>query len=359
MIISDYPRAIGLLSMLLSAFLLACSDDAVTGSRPAKKDHLVEVHKATIEPVQTGLTASGSLKAKRNVRIYNEVSARVIELPLYPGDLVSAGDLLVKLDDRLISAELDKAVAMRRQAETDVARLRKLGPRQLASADEIARAETELEVAAAEEKLQRTRLAQTEIRAPFDGVVTQRLVEPGDVVSMHSHLMSLIDPDSLMLVIRLSERWMPYVSVDDPVSVTIGALGGSAHDARISRIYPDIDTATRKGTVEVSFEPQPFGVQAGQLATARLSTQPVERLVIPAHALHHDSTGAYVYTLDTEDKANKQHVTKGEQFGDRLAILSGLDIDSRVVSKGFIGLRNGKAVRVIGETTTVSTTPDS
>lgn len=332
---------------MVSSFLLsACSDDTASSHKRAKTAHLVETQQAQIQAVRTQLKASGSLKAKRKVRIYNELSARIVELPYYPGDHVNKEDVLVRLDDSIISAELDKAIAGRKQAESDYKRLKTLKPKKLASDEEIAQAATALEIARAEEKLQRARFAQTTLRAPFAGQVTERLFEPGDVVALHSQLLSLIDPDSLLLEIKLAERWMTAIAIGDYVSVTIDALGTSQHDGRISRIYPGIDENTRKGTIEISLEPQPFGAQIGQLARVELFTHSVDKLVVPAHSIHHDSKGAYVYIIDDDSKVQKNYVVKGHQYGDQIAIVSGLDVNSSIVTKGFIGLRNGKSVTV-------------
>ncbi len=348
MIISKHRQLSVVACTLFTALLLsACGDDNKPASERKRQPHLVEVVPAQIQAVRTQLTTSGSLKARKNVRVYNEISARIVSLPHYPGDKIKQGDLLVKLDDSLIRAELDKAVAQKQQATSDFERLKKLGPGKLATADEITRAETSLQIATAEEKLQRARLALTRIRAPFDGVVTARLVEPGDVVAMHSHILTVIDPDSLHLVVQLAERWMPFINSGDYVAVSINALGSQPHDGMIDRIYPGINETTRKGTLEISLEPQPFGAQPGQLATADFYTRSVDRLVVPAHSLHHDAEGAYVFTLDDEDRASKAHIIKGEQYGDLIAVDSGLSANSRVVSRGFIGLRNDKQVEVI------------
>lgn len=347
MIISKFRHRFIPILFVVFPLLFACEQSTDSKPKRSKSAHLVEVHNARIEAVRTRLKTSGSLRAETQVKVFNEISARVLELPFYPGDQVTSGQQIARLDDSLIRAELDKATALRKLARSDYDRLKKLKPNQLASAEEIASAKTELDVALAEEKLQKTRLAQTVIRAPFDGVITERLVEPGDVVSLHSHMLTVIDPGSLHLVVQLAEQWMPFVSTGDHVSISIDALGNAVHDGSIKRIYPGIDEFTRKGTIEIGFDPQPFGTQPGQLARVELFTHSVDQLVIPANSLHHDSSGAYVYTLDSNDKTNKVHVNKGQQYGNLLAIQSGLDVNSRVVVKGFIGLRNGKKVKVV------------
>jgi RND family efflux transporter MFP subunit len=338
--------------ILLLAFILIACDKQPQPSPSNKQQHVhvVEVEKARIAQVQSSLTAIGTIEASTIVRLYNEVSGRITRLPNREGDTVAAHSVVIGLDDELIQAELDKVVAQQQQAKLDYNRLQKLKPKQLASDEEVARAHTALDIASAEEKIQRTLLSQTVIKAPFDGVITQRFFEPGDVVPLHSHIMTLIDPKSLQVKIQLSENWIQLIQQGDEVEISIDALGDSRYPGRISRIYPTIDPDTRKGTIEVGFLPMPSGARAGQLARVNLVTQPQQLLVTPAAALHHDATGAYVFVVRDNEKGEtitvKTYVQKGMQYDNLIAITDGLRVDERIVVKGFIGLRDAKQVKV-------------
>jgi len=133
------------------------------------------------------------------------------------------------------------------------------------------------------------------------------------------------------------------------VDVQIDALADSIHAGQIKRIHPTIDASTRKGTVEIEFQPAPFGAQAGQLARVYLKTRPADKLVVPAHALHHDSAGAYIYVVNEESEASKIYVQKGVQYGETIEITSGLNANDAIVTKGFNGLRHGKKVKVLNK----------
>ncbi len=343
-----FIRPLILVTVLLTGVLLsACDKETSTSRHRSKTDHLVELAPAEIQAVRAQLTSSNSLQPRRIARISNEIAGRVVKLSVNPGDAVSQGELLLQLDDSLIQVALEKARAQTLQAQSDFDRLNKLKPKQLASDEEIARARTALLMARAEEKLQRTRLQRATLKAPFDGVVTERLVETGDVLPVNTHALTLIDPDSLYLKIRVAGQWIPWLAVGDYVSVRIPALGDNRFDASIARIYPAIDAATRKGTIEVKLSPQPFGARAGQLAIAEFYTQSADRLVIPANSLHHDSQGAFVYTVDSDNQAHKTRIETGQQYGDMIAVTAGLTAQSRVVVKGSIGLREGKTVKVV------------
>ena len=290
---------------------------------------------------------TGTLEAQRTVLIYNEEVGRIIELPFYEGDAVATGAALVRLDDALIRAELDKAVANRRQAEVDLKRIERLIPRKLASEDELATARTALELARAEESLQRTRLSRTLIEAPFDGLVSARLFEPGDVVPLHSHILTFIDPASLRAKVHVSELLLPFIAEQDAVRIRIDALGDKTFEGRVLRVHPTIDPDTRQGTVEVALAPIPDGAIPGQLCRVILDTPALRRMVIPFAALRHDTHGAYVYRVGPDGKALRTPVRTGLQIGNALEVQEGLEEGAQVVVKGFLGLRDGKQVKVI------------
>ena len=330
--------------------MIACDRTNDSGqSKPAAKEttaaHIVATTIVRMKSVRNQLTTSGTIEAGTKVRLYNEVSARIRDLPYHEGDAVAINTIVIGLDDEVIQAELNKATATRKQARIDYDRLRKL-QKQLASDEEIARAGTAYEIAVADEQLYQNRLDKTIIKAPFDGVITERLFEPGDVVPMHSHIMTMIDPESLQVTIHLAEHWIHQIAVGDRVDIQIDALANSLHPGLISRIHPTIDADTRKGTVEIEFQPVPFGARAGQLTRVHLKTRPSDRLVIPAHALHHDGKGAYVYVVDQNNTSLKTYVGKGAQYGNTFEITHGININDTIVTKGFNGLRHGKTVKV-------------
>ncbi len=352
MIISNLPARVLLIPLLILSGLITGACDKTgnadkTGSKKVKQAqlHVVETTPARIQSVQSKLTTSGTIEAGTRVRLYNEVSGKIRYLPYHEGDTVAAHTIVIGLDDEVIQAELDKATASREQAKIDYDRLKKL-KKQLASDEEIARAHTAYDIAVADEKLQKSRLDKTVIKAPFDGIITERHYEPGDVVPVHSHILSMIDPESLRVKIHLAEQWIPLIQSGDSVDVQIDALADSIHAGQIKRIHPTIDASTRKGTVEIELQPVPYGAQAGQLARVDLKTRPADKLVIPAHTLHHDSKGAYVYVINEESEASKIYVQKGVQYGETIEITSGLNANDVIVTKGFNGLRNGKKVRV-------------
>ena len=111
------------------------------------------------------------------------------------------------------------------------------------------------------------------------------------------------------------------------------------------RIHPTLNASTRNGIVEVILEPAPDGARPGQFCRVNLLSRITNRKLIPFSALRQDSDGSYVYSINDKNIAVRSRITTGLRFGDRIEIISGLEKDQRIVTKGFLGLNNGKKVR--------------
>ena len=302
---------------------------------------------ATSRAATTNISTAGTLRARREVKIHNQEDGEIIQLPFFEGDRVKKGDLLVRLDDKLLRAQLARAVATRLQAEQDLKRTKNLFKKKLVSDEELSRTETALEVAKADEQVLATRLSYTVISAPINGIVSARYSEPGNIAERYTHLLTISDPTSLVTEVTLSELLIFKLSVNDPVNVSIDALGDQAFKGRISRIFPNLDPVTRRGTVEVELKPVPQGARPGQLCRITLKTQAAERLIVSFNALRRDQKGEYVFTIDEQGKAKRTPVVGGLRIGEQLEILKGLSVGQQVVVKGFLDLSDGKKVKVV------------
>jgi len=334
---------------LLCSFLLTgCSDPA---SNPASRKptvHLVETVQASLQNSSIKQTISGTLQAIRTVRIINQVPGLLTALPVFPGDKVSQGQTLLKLDDNLLLAELQKAQATLNQTKVDYRRLKDLAPRNLASESEVAQAKTLHEIAEADLHLKQTELAHSTIKAPIPGVISQRLAEPGDVIPLHTHLLTLLDTSSLKAEIQLSELLLPLVQMGNTVDISIDALSGQTFSGTIKRIYPDIDKNTRQGTIEISLNPVPEGALAGQFCRVTIHTQSQSRLMIPYDTIRQDKKGAFVFALK-ENQAHRVNIITGIQQGEFIEVLDGLTDQQTIISKGLFGIKENMKVTLVSK----------
>jgi len=336
--------------LIVAIFGLSACDQAPApkpgSGKVGNKAHLVEVAQATRQSLHHEVVRTGTLAARRSVRIFNQEEGRIDSLTVREGDVVKADQVIVEMDRHLLTAELEKVLATIKQAERDVARTQELWRKKVATKERLDIAETALRVAEAEERLIRTRLGYLEIRAPFDGVVTERKVEPGDVAQRYSHLLTLADPQSLYTKVSVSELMLPGLKTGAPVEVRVDALGEGRWPAQIARIHPVIDPRTRQGVVEVNLTPVPQGALAGQLCRVSLRTPEIERLVMPFAAMRHDREGSYVFAI-VDGKADIRRVRTGLRMDDRVEVLEGLENGDKVVVRGFLDLMPGKIVKIV------------
>ncbi len=325
----------------------------VRGKPPAQKKsrqsrpHLVELAEVRLDAFNLTHVYSGSLRARRTVRIHAQEEGRVTAVPFYEGDTVAGGEQILRIDATLLRAQLDKAVAVREESAANLKRLAGLRRSKLVGEDEYSRAVTALQVAKAEEVVLRARVGYTQVTAPFSGVVTQRHMEPGDIVARHAHIMTISDPDSLLIDIAASELLLPDLYTGDEVTVRIDALGSADYLGEVVRIHPQIDARTRQGKVEVALKPIPEGARAGQFARVTFSVTAFGRTVMPFGALRRDRSGEYVFVVAADGKARKVSVRTGRRLADRVEVLQGLEPGANVVLRGFLGLTDGKTVKAV------------
>lgn len=347
------PMPSALVAACAWLLLAACTQDAGSsaprpaGKAAAKQAHLVELATVTRETLSLSRVFTGSLRARRVVRVHVQEEGRITALPHYEGDAVAAGEALLRLDATLLRTEVDRAVAVTREAQANLARLERLVSSRMVAEEDVLRARTTLDVARAEEALLRTRLGYTTVTAPFAGVVTARLAEPGDIVERHDHVLTVADPASLVADLMVSELLVPHLGEGHPAQVRIDALGDARFAGFVERIHPQLDPATRQGRVEVALDPAPAAARAGQFARVRFDVRALDRQTIPFTALRRDAGGEYVFRMLADGTVERVAVRGGRRLAETVEILEGLDDGDRVVTRGFLGLTPGTVVEPV------------
>lgn len=337
----------GVVLVLVAGMLAACGDNGNAKARRLIKPHLVELALVRRALVQYTAERAGSLRALRQVKLFNQEEGQVRRMLVRQGDNVRKGQVLAKLDARILQAELRKAAAMRRQAEIELNNLQGLATKKLVSENTLERAKTTVEVARAEESVLKTRVGYMTIRAPFAGTIAARLVEPGDIAPKHTHLLTLVDPKQLLTDVQVSELLIARLRSGDRADVRIDALGDKIYTGKILRIYPTIDPATRLGSIEVLLKPVPKGARAGHFCRVTLYSSGIRPLVVPSTAVRRDGRGEFVFISSEKGSAKRVPVQVGLRFADKIEIQSGLNQGQQVVIKGFIGLEEGQTLKAV------------
>ncbi|MFT6386907.1 MAG: membrane fusion protein (multidrug efflux system) [Cellvibrionaceae bacterium] len=341
------PQYSIIIIVLFSFALVACSEKTEQVKKP-KREHLVEVVTAQLQTLAIERERTGTLQSKQEVEIFNQEEGRIITLPFSEGDKVNKGDVVAKLDDRILRSQLTRMQAIRRKAERDVKRISGLANKQMTAQIELTRVETELAVAKADEQILKARLDYATITAPISGLVSQRLSEPGNIAERYTHLLTISDQSTLMTQVTMSGLLINTLEKGAYVDIEIDALPQRKPiKGSVERIHPNLDPSTRTGIVEIALSPAPIGARPGQLARVTLRTQESERLLIPFTALRRSTEGEYVFIVDDQKQAQKIDVVSGLRIGEQVEIINGLSPDQQVITRGFTNLRSKKKVVII------------
>jgi RND family efflux transporter MFP subunit len=216
--------------------------------------------------------------------------------------------------------------------------LKKLLKTNAIAKNELEQMETDAAVAKAEVNILKTRLSYSKIYAPFSGILTERLAEPYDVISAQTHVLTIIDRNSIVVNITPSEKIISQLTLQQVVSIQIDALGQQRYSGTITRIFPTVDSQTRLGTVEITLNKLPSDAKVGQFCRVTIELTSKPQLSIPYIALRRDNQGEYVFLLDVDNKVHRQSVQIGLRLADRVEITNGLTEEQVIITKGFLGL---------------------
>lgn len=350
------------LLLLSLAVLTACggkddaeADAATTSALP------VSVAAAQTQVMPRTVLVSGPVSAFEEMQLGVEISGqRVTALNVDVGQYVKKGQILLQLDHRTLDSELAQADASLRQAQAsqELARLNyqrseKLAAEKLiseSSLDELRanrlNAEAQTATARAARDSAQLRRDFADLRAPADGLISKRLVQPGQVVSAGSELLRLIRDGRLEWRAELPEDQLAGVAVGNPVQLP---YAGQTITGRIRAVTPGVDAQTRTGTVYADL-PEPGTLKQGIYVEGRIVTGDGEVLTIPTAAIVQRDGHSYVFSVNDKQQATRHRVRTGQALQGRTAILEGLKAGDKVVVDGAGFLGEGDRVRVVDAT---------
>lgn len=346
-----------LLALLPGATLLsACTSGenaggaATPGGPGSRTARITPVATAIVAPrdLSRSVTVTGPLEPIRSIPVNSQTTGSLVSVLVEEGSRVAAGQLLAELDARESNAQLSRARAVLANAEASFRRAERLEEREVVSESEIEVLRSAFEIARADVELWSTRLAFSRIVAPTAGVVTAKRVEQGATVTSGQLLFEIAEDARLVVRVRVSELDVVHLDAGRGVDVQLDAYPGVRIPARIRRIFPSADPASRLVPVEVELEASPPGVQArpGFLARVEFALDRRERvLAVPTQALGVVDRGAFVYVV-AADTLDRRTIETGLTTEGWVEVTSGLAPGEHVVISGHVNLRSGATVRV-------------
>ena len=308
--------------------------------------------------IRREVTVSGVVEPIRTVGVNAQIGGAVLSVNVEEGSEVQPGMVLARLDDREIAAQVASAEANFRVAEANFQRAERLRERQVITSAEYDRDRAAYEAAQAQLEQLRTRLEYATVRAPVAGVVTQKLVEAGDIVAPQTRLFEIAEVSTMVVRVRVSELDVVHLKVGDAATVTLDAFPGRPLHGRIRRIFPAADPTTRLVPVEVAIEGADASIaRPGFLARVTLTLEERQGVtLVPATAIV-GSAGSEAVFMVEDGKAVRRSIRVGLISEGRVEVLSGLEPGDTVVVAGGNVLREGVTVRVVNRAAVGGDTP--
>ncbi|KFI08640.1 efflux RND transporter periplasmic adaptor subunit [Massilia sp. BSC265] len=321
-----------LLVLAIASALVACSKESKEPAKPGQegaqtaqagkddpKDKRPSQLKVASEDVLTiqndtlssGPVVTGSIQPERKADLRAEVSAVVLQVLRENGEPVKRGDVLVRLDETAIRdtvASADEAVRAATQAldqaNRQLERMKTLRASGMTSAvgldeAEVRRnsAQSELSAAKSRAATARQQLSRTVVRAPFDGIVSERKVSAGDTATIGKELVKVIDPNSMRFQARVSADEIANVKLGQKVNFRVNGYGEQQFAGVVKRIDPAANAVTRQVEVVVEFADKAQPKVAGLYAEGRIDAQSTSALMLPEGAMVKAGDSAYTWRI--------------------------------------------------------------
>ncbi|MBL7251073.1 efflux RND transporter periplasmic adaptor subunit [Alloalcanivorax sp. C16-2] len=308
---------------------------------------VVNVAPAITRPLANRLDVVGNARASRAVTLLTEVDGRVKDLHFQEGQSVAAGDLLVSLDDRQARADLGRARAEYQRALSDYQRAARLAGSRSISEAEVDTLKTTLEAAKADQAASMAALDDHRIRAPFDGVVGLRQVDPGAYLQVGDPIANLDSILTLDVHFQVPERYLAHLHAGLPVDITSDAYPGKTFHGKVALLDTRVDTASRGLPVKAVLDNSETLLRPGQFLQVSVLLEEHAAVLVPEQAVITQGAQSYVFTVSDTQRAERRAVSLGGRRDGWVEITAGLRDHEPVIVNGHSRLGGGAPVKVV------------
>jgi membrane fusion protein (multidrug efflux system) len=292
------------------------------------------------------LETNGTLEAENEVDIVARVAGPILELATEEGKIVKKGQLLAKIDPREAKAQVEVARVALAEATRAHERAKQARESEIISLEVYDQALARMETAQAQLDNAQINLDYTEVTAPFNGIIIERVIKLADNVTPNQKLFRISDFDPLLCPIQVPEKELSRLKIGQPARIAVEAWPEDPFPARVLRISPVVDATT--GTIKVTLEVSARGkLRPGMFASVYLEMDThANALVIPKTALSFESFGDTVYVAK-EGVAERRDLQIGFEEEAFVEVLEGLNDGDRVIVVGQDGLSDGTPVQIL------------
>ncbi len=285
----------------------------------------------------------GTVRPKLSAAIEAKVSGRIEKMLVVPGQTVKQGELLVQLDAHEIQARYDQAAAGRQEAENNLKRNTSLMEQKILSQSEFDNAQAKFRMAAAAEAEAKTMLDYVKIVASFDGVITRKLADVGDLAAPGKPLLQMENPNTLRFEADVPEALIGNVKLGDQLAVRLAAITAEIAGT-VAELSPAADPNSRTSLVKLDLAGA-AGLRSGQFGRVAVPVGEAIAIRVPTAAVIQRGQMEMVFVV-ISNHAQMRLVKTGSHFGGEIELVSGVDAGEQVVTDGAAALADGQPVTI-------------
>ena len=306
----------------------------------------VSVESARAETIERRVEVTGTLAAWEEGTVSLEVDGRLTQVRADLGTIVRRGEVLARVADQEYVYKRVQSEAELGAATTDFKRIEELLAKDMTTRQQLDEARRRLDVARSTLDLAKKKVADTSLRAPFDGVVAKRLVNLGEYVRIGTPAFQVVRVTPLKLRTDVPERYISDVAVDDEVTVSGEAVPNGVLKGRVARIGPSVATDSRSFPIEAEIDNPGGSVKPGTFVTVSILTRTQsEAITVPESAVTLFAGNPRVFVADGAVARERVIETAGKVLN-RVIVAKGLKAGEQVVSTGIDLLSDGRSISV-------------
>ena len=346
---------VALLALSCALALTACKGGGGAGEAQAKAGEQkapdavpVEVALASRRAISASYTGTAPLEPRGESQVVAKTSGVALNVMAEEGQVVRAGQTLVRLDSARSELQAAQTSAQMRKLEANFARSKQLAEQRLLSANDNDQLRYDLENARAANRLANLELSYANVQAPISGVIASRSIKTGNFVQINTPIFRIVDTSRLEATLNVPERELATLKAGLPVQLAVDALPGKVFQGTVDRVAPVVDSGSGTFRVVCAFAGGDV-LQPGMFGRIRIDyDNRADALVVPRIALLEGEGDPAVFVIRNA-KATRVPVKLGYLDGEWAEVRAGIKQGDQVVIAGKTALRDGTVVQLIGK----------
>lgn len=351
---------LALLGLAAGIFLSACGGDpaqakaGAAGGKPDDKDKKeevaipVEVADVISGDIEAAYRGTATLEAADEATVVAKTTGVVEQILVEEGEQVSTGQVLARLETNRLKLEVERAHANLKQLQQDFQRNESIYKQKLISREVYDRTRYEMEAAQAAYDLAALSLRESEIRAPFSGVVSARHIKLGNMIQTNNPVFRVTKLDSLEAHVFVPERDIYKLAAGHPAVLSVDAWPDQEFAGQVQRINPVVDPATGTVKVTVAMRDASAKLKPGMFGRVEIRYDRHEGvLLISKDAVLVEDAAESVFVVNAEGRALRRPIRTGYADADYYEVLDGLSAGEKVVTTGQTNLKDDTKVEIV------------